>query len=137
MSYVNLLIHAVVRTYKSELTLPADDRVKSSVVPAGLGTGMRLLVRRLKPTVNKVLSLRDIKTISALLSKSVKILLTRRNSVVESFRLRVESDIGVERMAKNRRSIDIKFLIRSCDTSTREAKRRLFFLSTRFINKIV
>jgi REP element-mobilizing transposase RayT len=28
MSYVNLLIHAVVRTYKSEPTLPADDRVK-------------------------------------------------------------------------------------------------------------
>ncbi|MDR0843667.1 MAG: hypothetical protein LBN71_00455 [Tannerella sp.] len=37
MSYVNLSIHAVVRTCKSELTLPADDRVKSSVVPAGLG----------------------------------------------------------------------------------------------------
>ncbi|MDR2841241.1 MAG: transposase [Paludibacter sp.] len=28
MSYVNLLIHAVVRTYKSEQTLPADDRIK-------------------------------------------------------------------------------------------------------------
>jgi REP element-mobilizing transposase RayT len=28
MSYVNLLIHAVVRTYKSEQTLPTDDRVK-------------------------------------------------------------------------------------------------------------
>ncbi|OAV74675.1 Transposase [Bacteroidales bacterium Barb7] len=28
MSYINLLIHAVVRTYKSEQTLPADDRVK-------------------------------------------------------------------------------------------------------------
>jgi hypothetical protein len=74
MSCVNLLIHAVVRTYKSELTPPTDDRVRSSVVPAGLGTEKRLLVRRLKPTVNKVLSLRDIKTMSALLSKSVKIL---------------------------------------------------------------
>ncbi|MDR0941934.1 MAG: IS200/IS605 family transposase [Bacteroidales bacterium] len=28
MSYVNLLIHAIVRTYKSELTLPTDDRIK-------------------------------------------------------------------------------------------------------------
>jgi len=28
MSYVELLIHAVVRTYKSENTLPTDDRVK-------------------------------------------------------------------------------------------------------------
>jgi REP element-mobilizing transposase RayT len=28
MSYVNLLIHAIVRTYKSEETLPEDDRVK-------------------------------------------------------------------------------------------------------------
>jgi REP element-mobilizing transposase RayT len=28
MSYVQLLIHAVVRTYKSEPTLPTDDRVK-------------------------------------------------------------------------------------------------------------
>lgn len=28
MSYVNLLIHAIVRTYKSEHTLPADDRIK-------------------------------------------------------------------------------------------------------------
>ncbi|MDR1416755.1 MAG: transposase [Prevotellaceae bacterium] len=28
MSYVQLLIHAVVRTYKSEQTLPTDDRVK-------------------------------------------------------------------------------------------------------------
>ena len=28
MSYVQLLIHAVVRTYKSENTLPTDDRVK-------------------------------------------------------------------------------------------------------------
>ena len=28
MSYVNLLIHAVVRTYRSEPTLPEDDRVK-------------------------------------------------------------------------------------------------------------
>ena len=28
MSYVQILIHAVVRTYKSENTLPADDRVK-------------------------------------------------------------------------------------------------------------
>jgi putative transposase len=28
MSYVNLLIHAVVRTYKSEQTLPTDDSVK-------------------------------------------------------------------------------------------------------------
>lgn len=28
MSYVNLLIHAVVRTHKSEQTLPSDDRVK-------------------------------------------------------------------------------------------------------------
>ena len=28
MSYINLLIHAVVRTYKSKPTLPADDRVK-------------------------------------------------------------------------------------------------------------
>jgi|APMed6443717190_1056831.scaffolds.fasta_scaffold22653_1 REP element-mobilizing transposase RayT len=28
MSYVKLLIHAVVRTYKSEQTLPTDDRVK-------------------------------------------------------------------------------------------------------------
>jgi len=28
MSYVELLIHAVIRTYKSENTLPTDDRVK-------------------------------------------------------------------------------------------------------------
>jgi len=28
MSYVQILIHAVVRTYKSENTLPTDDRVK-------------------------------------------------------------------------------------------------------------
>jgi REP element-mobilizing transposase RayT len=28
MSYVQLLIHAVVRTYKSENTLPTDDRIK-------------------------------------------------------------------------------------------------------------
>jgi len=28
MSYVQLLIHAVIRTYKSEPTLPTDDRVK-------------------------------------------------------------------------------------------------------------
>jgi REP element-mobilizing transposase RayT len=28
MSYVQLFIHAVVRTYKSELTLPSDERVK-------------------------------------------------------------------------------------------------------------
>jgi len=28
MSYVQLLIHAVIRTYKSENTLPTDDRVK-------------------------------------------------------------------------------------------------------------
>jgi len=28
MSYVQLLIHAVVRTYKSENTLPIDDRIK-------------------------------------------------------------------------------------------------------------
>ena len=28
MSYVNLLIHAVVRTYKSQPTLPADDKVR-------------------------------------------------------------------------------------------------------------
>ena len=28
MSYVELLIHAVVRTYKSESTLPTDDRIK-------------------------------------------------------------------------------------------------------------
>jgi REP element-mobilizing transposase RayT len=28
MSYVNLLIHAIVRTYKNQLTLPSDDRVK-------------------------------------------------------------------------------------------------------------
>lgn len=28
MSYVQLLIHAIVRTYRSENTLPADDRVK-------------------------------------------------------------------------------------------------------------
>jgi REP element-mobilizing transposase RayT len=28
MSYVNLLIHAVLRTYKSEHSLPTDDRVK-------------------------------------------------------------------------------------------------------------
>jgi REP element-mobilizing transposase RayT len=28
MSYVQLLIHAVVRTYKSEKTLPTDDRIK-------------------------------------------------------------------------------------------------------------
>jgi hypothetical protein len=69
--------------------------------------------------------------------KSAKILLTQRNSVVESFRLRVESDIGVEWMAKNQGPVDIKRLIRSCDTSMREAKRRLFFLSTRFINNIV
>ena len=28
MSYVQLLIHAVIRTYRSENTLPTDDRVK-------------------------------------------------------------------------------------------------------------
>jgi REP element-mobilizing transposase RayT len=28
MSYVQLLIHAIVRTYKNELTLPADEKVK-------------------------------------------------------------------------------------------------------------
>ncbi|MDR2815042.1 MAG: IS200/IS605 family transposase [Prevotellaceae bacterium] len=28
MSYVQLLIHAVVRTYKSEPTLPADEKIK-------------------------------------------------------------------------------------------------------------
>ncbi|MDR1341826.1 MAG: transposase [Prevotellaceae bacterium] len=28
MSYVQLLIHAIVRTYKSELTLPTDEKVK-------------------------------------------------------------------------------------------------------------
>ena len=28
MSYVQLFIHAVIRTYKSENTLPTDDRVK-------------------------------------------------------------------------------------------------------------
>jgi hypothetical protein len=28
MSYVQLLIHAIVRTYKSELTLPPDERVR-------------------------------------------------------------------------------------------------------------
>jgi REP element-mobilizing transposase RayT len=28
MSYVQLLVHAIVRTYRSELTLPADERVK-------------------------------------------------------------------------------------------------------------
>ena len=28
MSYVQILIHAVVRTYKSEHTLPTDDRIK-------------------------------------------------------------------------------------------------------------
>ena len=28
MSYVQLLIHAVIRTYKSENTLPTDDRIK-------------------------------------------------------------------------------------------------------------
>ncbi len=28
MSYVNIMIHAVVRTYKSEQTLPTDDKIK-------------------------------------------------------------------------------------------------------------
>ena len=28
MSYINLLIHAIVRTHKSEQTLPADDKIK-------------------------------------------------------------------------------------------------------------
>jgi len=28
MSYIQLLIHAVIRTYKSEQTLPTDDRIK-------------------------------------------------------------------------------------------------------------
>jgi hypothetical protein len=28
MSYVQLLVHAIVRTYRSERTLPADERVK-------------------------------------------------------------------------------------------------------------
>jgi len=28
MSYINILIHAIIRTYKSEQTLPTDDRVK-------------------------------------------------------------------------------------------------------------
>jgi hypothetical protein len=62
MSCVNLLIRAVVRTCKSEPTLPSDDR-SSSVVPVGLGgKGIALL----KPTVNKVLSLRDMKTMRSL-----------------------------------------------------------------------
>jgi len=115
MSYTQLLYHAVVRTYKSEHTLPTDDRrkflyqeiwgiihskgghlyrinsmsdhahllftmpptialsdfmkaIKASsskiiktkcVVPAGLYWCAYSLLRRLKPTVNSVSSLRD------------------------------------------------------------------------------
>jgi hypothetical protein len=44
--------------------------------------------------------------------------LTRRNSVVEFFRLRVESDIGAERLAKNRRSVDNSFDLRDAMKQT-------------------
>jgi hypothetical protein len=42
--------------------------------------------------------------------QTLKVPQGRHLTVVESFRLSIESDIGVERMAKNRRSVDIKFL---------------------------
>jgi hypothetical protein len=62
--------------------------------------------------------------------QTLKVPQGRYLTMVESFRLRVESDIGTERMAKNRWLVDITPLVGSCDTSTREAKHRLFFLST-------
>ena len=62
MSYVQVFIHAVVRTYKSENTLPTDDRIKF-LYQDMLCRPMRDLSglfeisnRRLKPPVNKVKS---------------------------------------------------------------------------------